>query len=112
MSQLVVFTLSGKDYAFPIAAVSEIIRHAEPRGVASDTRDEGGKVIVLDTAGGQLGVMVDDVDQVVTVSDDQLEDIQAAVGSPGAIAKLGDRLVMVLDPASLSSRAEEAHATV
>src|SRR5918997_2557571 len=99
--QLVVFQLRGDEYAFPISGVSEIIRHATPRAVDSDTPGvrgviglrgkiipvidlvarlrlgfsdselsaEAGKVIVLDTDGRQLGVMVDDVDQVVTVTD-------------------------------------------
>ena len=35
--QIVVFSIGGEEYALPIEAVSEIIRHAAPRTVASDT---------------------------------------------------------------------------
>jgi len=35
--QLVVFSLGGEEYALPIATVSEIIRHATPRTIASPT---------------------------------------------------------------------------
>jgi purine-binding chemotaxis protein CheW len=34
--QLVVFSLSGEEYALPIGAVHEIIRYTEPRSVASE----------------------------------------------------------------------------
>lgn len=35
-TQLVVFSLSGEEYALPISHVHEIIRYAEPRSVASN----------------------------------------------------------------------------
>ena len=129
--QLVVFSLSGEEYAFPIADVSEIIRHAAPRAVASDTpgvrgviglrgkiipivdltdrlglpsaQADAGKVVILDREGGQIGVMVDDVDQVVTVTEDDLEKVPTAGDAVEVIAKLGDRLVMVLDPAAFAT---------
>jgi purine-binding chemotaxis protein CheW len=129
--QLVVFSLSGEEYAFPIADVSEIIRHAAPRAVASDTpgvrgviglrgkiipvldltdrlglpsaQAEAGKVVILDRDGSQIGVMVDDVDQVVTVSDDDLEPDPTGGAAVDSFAKLGDRLVMVLNPAALGT---------
>jgi purine-binding chemotaxis protein CheW len=134
--QLVVFQLRGDEYAFPISGVSEIIRHATPRAVDSDTPGvrgviglrgkiipvidlvarlslgfsetetaaEAGKVIVLDHDGRQLGVMVDDVDQVVTVTDDQLEEVPTAGSLTNTFAKLDERLVMVLDPAELAGQ--------
>jgi purine-binding chemotaxis protein CheW len=134
--QLVVFQLRGDEYAFPISGVSEIIRHATPRAVDSDTPGvrgviglrgkiipvidlvarlslpfsdselsaEAGKVIVLDHDGRQLGVMVDDVDQVVTVGDDQLEQVPTAGSLTNTFAKLGERLVMVLEPAELAGQ--------
>ena len=66
---------------------------------------EAGKVIVLDHDGRQLGVMVDDVDQVVTVTDDQLEEVPTAGSLTNTFAKLDERLVMVLDPAELAGQA-------
>jgi purine-binding chemotaxis protein CheW len=131
--QLVVFSLRGEEYAFPISGVSEIIRHAAPRPVDSDTpgvrgviglrgkiipvidlvarlglpydlevADEPGKVVILDAGGRQLGVMVDDVDQVVTVTEDQLERVTNAGTRATAFAKLEERLIMVLDPDELA----------
>jgi chemotaxis signal transduction protein len=58
-------------------------------------------VIVLDTDGRHLGVMVDDVDQVVTVTEDQLEEVPTAGSLTNTFAKLDEHLVMVLDPAEL-----------
>jgi len=130
--QLVVFSLGGEEYALPIATVSEIIRHAAPRAVASDVpgvrgviglrgkvipvvdltarlglppvqvaTEDGGKIIILDTEAGQLGVMVDDVDEVLTISTDQLDEVPTAGSALEAIAKIEDRLVMILDAATL-----------
>ena len=93
--QLVVFTLGAEEYALPIAAVHEIIRFSEPRSVASEvawirgviglrgkiipifdlaarlelagTGTEPGKIVILETGTGQVGVMVDEVEEVLTV---------------------------------------------
>ena len=124
--QLVVFSLGGEEYALPIGAVHEIIRYAEPRAVASSvpwvrgviglrgkiipvfdlaarmglepTGTEPGKIVIVSTGAGQAGVIVDDVDQVLTVSGEQLEDVTTAgAESIQAIAKIGDRLVVLLN---------------
>ena len=125
--QLVVFSLGGEEYALPIAAVSEIIRHAAPRAVASDepgvrgvialrgkiipvvdladrlgvvsaqVDEDDTKVVILDIDGEHMGVMVDDVDEVITVSADQLEGVPTAGSAIEAIAKVDDRLVVLLD---------------
>jgi purine-binding chemotaxis protein CheW len=125
--QLVVFSLGGEEYALPIESVSEIIRHAAPRTVASDTPDvhgviglrgkivpivdlagrlglpssAAGKVIILE--GGGLGIVVDDVDEVLTVPADQLEAVPAAGSAVEAVAKLDDRLVMLLDATAFAA---------
>ena len=132
--QLVVFSIGGEEYALPIEAVSEIIRHAAPRTVASDTpgvrgviglrgkvisvidiadrlnlaigQVKDGKTIILDTPSGQLGVMVDEVDEVLTISSEQLEKVPAAGPGIDAVAKLDERLVMLLDPEAFASAAE------
>lgn len=125
--QLVVFSLHGEEYALPITRVQEIIRYTEPRTVASDiawikgvislrgkivpvydltarlglesSRSEHSKIVIVETANEQAGVIVDDVEEVVTVDSDQLEDVPAA-GSDAieSIAKIGDRLVILLNP--------------
>jgi purine-binding chemotaxis protein CheW len=128
--QLVVFSLGAEEYALPIAAVHEIIRFSEPRSVASEvawvrgviglrgkiipvfdlaarlelagTGTEPGKIVILATDGGQVGVMVDEVEEVLTVGSDQLEPVPTAnADTIDAIAKIGDRLVILLNPEGL-----------
>ena len=125
--QLVVFSLGEEEYALPIADVHEIIRYTEPRSVASSDgwirgvislrgkivpvydlaarlgieadRAEGGKIVIVETATDMAGVVVDDVEEVLTVEDAQLDAVPAAgSASIEAIAKIDDRLVILLDP--------------
>jgi purine-binding chemotaxis protein CheW len=134
--QLVVFSLGNEEYALPIGAVHEIIRFTEPRTVASDDAwirgviglrgkiipifdlaarmalegagSEPGKIVIVETGTGQVGVMVDEVEEVLTVSGDQLEDVPTANrDSIEAIAKIEDRLVILLNPEGLFARATE-----
>src|ERR1700759_4771645 len=93
--QLVVFSLGSEEYALPIGAVHEIIRFSEPRSVASDVpwirgviglrgkiipiydlaarmrisddSHEYGKIVIVETGTGQAGVVVGDVEEVLTV---------------------------------------------
>jgi purine-binding chemotaxis protein CheW len=124
--QLVVFSLGAEEYALPIEAVHEIIRFTEPRSVASDvpwvrgviglrgkiipifdlaarvglagTETEPGKIVIVDTGSDQVGVMVDEVEEVLTVSSEQLETVPTANADYiQAIAKIDDRLVILLD---------------
>ena len=130
--QLVVFSLGTEEYALPIAAVSEIIRSTEPRSVASEVAwirgviglrgkiipifdlaarlelpaaaaaTEPGKIVILETGGDQVGVMVDEVEEVLTVETSQLERVPtASTETIEAIAKIGDRLVILLNPEGL-----------
>ena len=124
--QLVVFTLGGEEYALPIEQVQEIIRFQEPRGVAADEpwvvgvislrgkiipvcdlglrlggaahggRD--GKIVVVDGASGIAGIIVDDVAEVLTVREEQLDPLPGSGGDVlESIAKIDERLVVVLD---------------
>jgi purine-binding chemotaxis protein CheW len=131
--QLVVFSLGSEEYALPIGSVHEIIRYTEPRTVASDaawirgviglrgkiipifdlasrmelaaTGTEPGKIVIVESGNGQVGVMVDEVEEVLTVSSEQLEDVPSANSeSIEAIAKIEDRLVILLNPAGLFAR--------
>ncbi|MDP9376214.1 MAG: chemotaxis protein CheW [Actinomycetota bacterium] len=133
--QLVVFPLAGEHYALPIGTVSEIIRSTRLRSIVSAsgwvegiiavrgkviliydlaTRlglsldGEATKVVIVEATTEQLGIPADDVDEVLTITADQLEDVPAR-GSEAvkSIAKVGDRLVMLLDPTGLFSK----HAT-
>ncbi len=131
--QLVVFSLGAEEYALPIEAVHEIIRFTEPRSVASDTAwvrgviglrgkiipifdlaarvglpaagTEPGKIVIVDTGTDQVGVMVDEVEEVLTVDGTQLERVPtASTDTIEAIAKIGDRLVILLNPEGLFAR--------
>ncbi len=130
--QLVVFSLGSEEYALPISTVHEIIRFAEPRSVVSDvpwirgviglrgkiipiydlaarlglnTQSAPGKIVIVEAGSEQVGVMVDDVEEVLTVSDGQLEAVAAASReSIESVAKIGDRLVILLNPEGLFGR--------
>jgi purine-binding chemotaxis protein CheW len=124
--QLVIFSLQGEQYALPITTVQEIIRHTEPRSLASSTPwlkgvinlrgkiipvcdlagrlglpghgCENPKTVVAETPAGTVGVIVDDVDEVRTISADQLEITPSAdPDAVTAIAKLDDRMVVLLN---------------
>jgi purine-binding chemotaxis protein CheW len=125
--QLVVFALGNEEYALPIQQVQEIIRYSEPRAVSSAEpwirgvislrgkivpvfdlgvrlgvhAESGGdqKIVIVETASGTAGVIVDEVEEVLTVDADQLDELPGA-GSDAidAIAKIDDRLVVLLNP--------------
>src|SRR5215211_5515508 len=104
--QLVVFSLGSEEYALPIGSVHEIIRYTEHRRVASEaawirgviglrgkiipifdlaarmaleeTGSEPGKIVIVETDTGQVSVMVDEVEEVLTVSAEHLEPVPTA----------------------------------
>lgn len=124
--QLVVFSLGEEEYALPITQVQEIIRYAEPRAVASEEpwlegvislrgkiipvcnlaerlglsteRVDNAKIVIVETGGGTAGVIVDEVEEVLTVEEEQLDSVPGA-GTEfiEAVAKIGDRLVVLLN---------------
>jgi purine-binding chemotaxis protein CheW len=124
--QLVVFALGDEEYALPITRVQEIIRYSEPRAVASESawikgvislrgkiipvcdlasrlgvtaaNTEDAKIVIVETATGTAGVIVDQVEEVLTVEQEQIDEVPGA-GKDfiEAIAKIGDRLVILLD---------------
>ncbi|HMJ33981.1 MAG TPA: chemotaxis protein CheW [Baekduia sp.] len=125
--QLVVFSLGEEEYALPITQVHEIIRFTEPRSVASSDPSVRGvislrgkilpvydlatrlgvehadvseaKIVIVETAEDMAGVVVDDVEEVITIHADQLDEAPTAGGRGiDGIAKIGDRLVVLLDP--------------
>jgi purine-binding chemotaxis protein CheW len=131
--QLVVFSLGNEEYALPIGAVHEIIRFTEPRSIASDVPwirgviglrgkiipiydlaarigmpaqgIEFGKIVIVETGTGQAGVLVGEVEEVLSVSGEQLEAVPTADSQTiDAIAKIDDRLVILLNPEGLFVR--------
>ena len=128
--QAVVFTLAGDEYALPIGQVQEVIAYSEPRSIASRVswvrgvinlrgtilpvcdlaarlgrRNRGAgdetRIIVVSGEVGSAGLIVGDVREVVTVAPDQLDRVRVT-DDPAvtAIAKLGERLVVMLDAAA------------
>ena len=137
--QLVVFALGTEEYALPIQQVQEIIRYAEPRAVSSDEpwvrgvislrgkiipvfdlgvriglHVEAGddqKIVIVESDGETAGVIVDEVEEVLTVEASQLDEMPGTSGDGiQAIAKIDDRLVVLLDPAALLGVSEPAYA--
>jgi purine-binding chemotaxis protein CheW len=135
--QLVIFSLGSEEYALPITRVQEIIRYTEPRSVASETawirgvinlrgkivpvcdlaqrlglvveRPEAAKIVIVETQIGTAGVIVDDVEEVLTVEPGQLESVPSAdAGYVEAIAKIADRLAILLNPDGLFAGVEIA----
>jgi purine-binding chemotaxis protein CheW len=127
MQQLVVFSLGNEEYGLPITQVQEIIRYTEPRTIPSafasvrgvinlrgkiipvcdlkqrlgllDADGAEGKIVIVESRTGTAGVIVDEVDEVLTVADEQLEEPPAARGDHvRAVAKVDDRLLILLDP--------------
>ena len=124
--QLVVFSLGEEEYALPITHVQEIIRYTEPRGVASripwvkgvislrgkivpvydlaarlglDGSGSASKIVIVESDDDMAGVIVGDVEEVLTLTRADLDEVPAAgAACIQAIAKVGDRLVVLLDP--------------
>jgi purine-binding chemotaxis protein CheW len=123
--QLVVFTLGAEHYALPIHAVNEIIRYSEPRSVASRsdwvrgvislrgrivpvydvaTRlgltselSEQSKIVIVEAGAETAGVIVDSVEEVLTVSDAQIDEAPGADSTMiEAIVRIDDRLIVLL----------------
>ncbi len=133
--QLVVFTLGSEHYALPIQSVHEIIRYAEPRSVASRTDwvrgvislrgrivpvydvaarlgivselSEHTKIVIVEAGAETAGVIVDSVEEVLTVTDDQIEDAPGADTTMiEAIVRIDDRLVVLLTLGTIFATAD------
>lgn len=129
--KLVVCALDGEEYGLPVDQVREIVRFSEPRPVASDVPWMRGvislrgrlvpvhdlavrlgmegatrvppptaKLVIVEPAGEPVGVLVDDVVEVMSVAESQLEPVPSG---EGRIARIGDRLVLLLDGEELAA---------
>ena len=128
--QLVVFTLGSEQYALPIEQVHEIIRYDEPRSVASSIAWVRGvislrgrivpvydlaarlglrseltdqtKIVIVEAGSETAGVIVDEVEEVLTVEDAQFEELPGPDDElVDRIAKIGERLVVLLKPSTI-----------
>jgi purine-binding chemotaxis protein CheW len=127
--QVVAFTVGGEEYALPIDQIREVIRYTQPRNLSSDdphmlgvislrgkivpvadlaghpgvnaTPGEDAKIVILDTGDtASAGVIVDDVHEVLTL---QGSDIEPLPNGNDSIAKILDRLVIVLNARDIFS---------
>jgi purine-binding chemotaxis protein CheW len=137
--QIVVFGLGEEEYALTISDVQEIIRYVEPRSVASDAawirgvislrgriipvcdlatrlgvaRGEGeaSKIIVVEAGEHTVGLIVDDVTEVLTVDEAEVESLQLASGKGAhAIVKVDERLIVLLESERIFDSSELADA--
>jgi len=127
--QLVVFVLGGERYGVPIDQVQEIIRYSKTRSVASDdprthgvinlrsriipvldlsstlgvhsSEGTAGNIVIVETGAATFGILVDEVDEVLSVSAEQVDELPNAAGCRGRIAKTDDALIVILDLDSL-----------
>ncbi len=125
--QLVVCALGAEEYGLPIEQVREIVRAVEPRPVASELPWMRGviglrgrlvpvhdlavrlgvearpgaraKLVIVETAADPVAVLVDDVVEVLRVEAAQIEPVPSGSGE---IARVGERLVLLLDAAELA----------
>ena len=130
--QLVVFDLADEAYGVNIETVREIIR-LQPVTVVPDTPEyvegvinlrgavnpvvdlrkrfnlpvseetEDTRIVVVDIAGENIGVIVDGVTEVLRINEDAIEPTSAVITTEDSyyiegIAKIGDRLLILLDP--------------
>jgi purine-binding chemotaxis protein CheW len=128
--QVVVFGLGEERYATDVTRVQEIIRWTEPRsvssslpavrgvinlrgkiipvcdldaclGATSSADDADSKIVVVETAAGICGLIVDEVHEVRTLDSAELDhvpDHASQAGFVDGIAKAGDQLIVLLEP--------------
>lgn len=129
-SQLVVFALGGEQYALPINRVREIIRYTEPRSVPSaeygvrgvlslrgrivpvyDLAErlglpakhrEDNKIVIVETGSDVAGVIVDAVEEVLTVDRERVEAVPGAdTTTIESITEIDGRVVVLLNPSAI-----------
>jgi len=126
--QLVVFSLHGEHYALPITSVREIIRYIPPQATATASgviqgminlrgrtlpvvdlssrldhapveSDRRTRILVIEVAGGAVGLIVGAVDGIIPVPTERIEPLPAAAdtGLGDEIAAVGERLIVLID---------------
>jgi purine-binding chemotaxis protein CheW len=124
--QLVVFSMHGEQYALPITGIREIIRYRRPRplggsggvvqgvinlrgqiipicdlssrlGEMLDIHDDS-RILIIDTADGVIGLIVNTVDEVMRIDAEQIRDLPDSDNGLGnQIAMVQDRLIILID---------------
>ncbi len=126
--QIVVFSLTDGDYALRMRDVKEIIPYTKPRAVSSDqallqgvislrgliipvcelaaqlglVNDRPhGNIIVVESGDVVAGILVERVEEVLTIENGALAHIPAAAELTNTIAQVDDRLIVLLDATKL-----------
>ena len=131
--QLVAFTLGEEEYGIPITLVQEIIRFAPPRPIPGssvhvegvinlrgriipviDLKDrfdiqsdaEDTKIVIVELDETTVGVIVDEVKEVITINTSDTEPAPTGVASASSeyidsVAKLEGRLLVILNLSQL-----------
>jgi purine-binding chemotaxis protein CheW len=128
--QLVILTLGAEQYALPIKQVREIIRYRAPRLVASTEPSVRGvlslrgrivpihdlagrlgvtselseqtRIVIVDTGSDTVGVIVDAVDEVLTIEGGEIKEVPGVDTTLiDSIAKFGERIVGLLNPSTI-----------
>ncbi|MFN8121303.1 MAG: chemotaxis protein CheW [Thermoleophilia bacterium] len=130
--QLVVFSLGPEEYGVPITLVQEIIRYTEPRPIPGSPhgvegvinlrgriipvvelrarfasvgeRPADSKIVIVELEDRTVGVIVDEVKEVISVAAEQCEAPPEGAGDADyldGVAKLDGRLLVILDMAKL-----------
>ncbi len=142
--QLVVFTLGDEEFGVDIAQVREIVRLVQitylPKApsfiegvvnlrgqvlavidlskrlnIASKTRGEQSRIIVVEVSDNTVGMIVDSVSEVLRLSSDSVEEVPNLVETEVAehyirgVGKLKDRLLVLLDLNRVLSQEEVQH---
>lgn len=131
--QFVAFHVGNEEYALPIGQIQEVIRWTKPRSVVSEdpwvvgvislrgkivpvgdlagrlgvsaTPTEDSKIVIIETGSQTVGMIVDAVDEVLSIGDDQLD--TSTVNDRDivrGIAKIDQRLVVILDAEAFGGR--------
>jgi purine-binding chemotaxis protein CheW len=135
--QLVVFALGREEYALPIETVHEVIRWSEPRSIGAaepwllgvvsvrgaivpvcdlavrlghgTARAAEPRIVLVEVKAGRVGLVVDEVAEVLTVDAERIAAVPAAGDDALAgIAELDGRLIIVLDAERLLAGAQLA----
>jgi purine-binding chemotaxis protein CheW len=133
--QFVVFHVCNEEYALPIDQIQEVIRYTQPRSVVSEdpcvigvislrgkvvpvsdlarrlgvtaTASEDSVIVIIEAEGETIGMIVDAVDEVVSIEYDQVDATTVADRRiVSGIAKLDERLVVVLEPQAFGGSTE------
>jgi len=125
--------IGGAAFAFPLAAVTEVVAYAPPRRLPGQATEAGvtmlrgtplptldaaarmgleaddgaGRMVVLATRAGPCAVVVGDTDEIVEVAPERLTPPPAGAGASGfvaALVEIAGELVAVLDPERLCAR--------